>query len=269
MNTMRVAPPRPVRASARTWAVLNAVALFLVWMFATYLLEGRIELMRQSPIGTGRWLYVLVANVLIGTVAAAWLLRGMLAERVVTVEQLGFRGLRRSLIAIALAVVAGAAFLLLQRQVAWTPLLMLNAFALVLQTTIAEVMVCWVVLGTSVESLAQKWGRVVAVAVAIVVSNLFFAVYHYAHSAPFNQTSMVLLLLLPGLVAALVFFLGRDIFATMIVQNCLGMIGVTQAVDRAFFGRPLWVLYLLTTISVAVLLVAYVWLRRQTPGSHS
>ena len=69
-------------------------------------------------------------------------------------------------------------------------------------------MVCWAVIGVSVQALAQPRGRVVAVLLAVVVTDLLFGVYHYTHSAPFNQTWMVALLLLPGLVTSLVYFLG-------------------------------------------------------------
>jgi hypothetical protein len=51
-------------------------------------------------------------------------------------------------------------------------------------------------------------GRVVAVLLAVVVTDLLFGVYHYTHRASFNQTWMVALLLLPGLVTSLVYFLG-------------------------------------------------------------
>jgi hypothetical protein len=263
MSAVRIARPQSLKISTRAQAVWGALALFVVWMAATYFLEGRIDLIRQSPVGAGRWTYVLVANVLIGTVGAGWALSRMLGNGLVSLQQMGFRSGRRTLVAVVLAAAAGAALLIVQKQVVWEPVLLINTFALVLQTTIAEVLVCWVVFGTGIEQFAKGWGRVAAIFVAILASNLVFGIYHYAHSAPFNQTAMVLFLMIPGLVTSLVYFLGRDIYATIIVQNCLGMIGVAQSVNREFFGQPLVVLYLLTVLSVAALLGVHWVLHRQ------
>jgi hypothetical protein len=260
MNSIRVSQPQTIAVSARNTSIQAlcwSLALFLVWTAATYLFEGRVELLKQSPLGWGRWLYVVVANILVGTIAATGVLRSILTAQVATVEQMGFATLPRTLLAIALAVVAGSAFLRMQQEVIWTPMLLLNAFAMVLQTTIAEVLVCWVVIGVSVQALAQPRGRMMAVLLAVIATDLLFGIYHYAHSAPFNQTWMVALLLLPGLVTSLVYFLGRDIYAAMIIQNCLGMVGVTQSVNMEFFSQPLYSLYLLTALSVIALIGAH------------
>lgn len=50
------------------------IAVYLVWILATYLLEGRISLL-QKPDPLGRLIYAIVANIAIGTVAAIWLLK--------------------------------------------------------------------------------------------------------------------------------------------------------------------------------------------------
>ncbi|NTU85018.1 MAG: hypothetical protein HGA45_37585 [Chloroflexales bacterium] len=52
-------------------------------------------------------------------------------------------------------------------------------------------LVCWALLGGTVEGLLRPRGRALAVVSAIVVADLLFGLFHYAHSAPFNQLSMV------------------------------------------------------------------------------
>ncbi len=58
-------------------------------------------------------------------------------------------------------------------------------------------------------------------------------VYHYAHSAPFNTTQMVLLLSVVGLVTSAFFFVSRDIAGTIVFHNFLGTFGVVQALSAA------------------------------------
>ena len=78
------------QVSNTTGAIVLALATFLVWTLAMYLLEGRINLL-QEPTIAGRFVYVLVANVLIGTLGAIWVLRSLIDFQFVTVEQAGFR----------------------------------------------------------------------------------------------------------------------------------------------------------------------------------
>lgn len=47
-----------------TSAVSWSLAVYLVWTLATFMLEGRINLLQQPTIA-GRYAYVLIANVLI------------------------------------------------------------------------------------------------------------------------------------------------------------------------------------------------------------
>jgi hypothetical protein len=132
----------------------------------------------------------------------------------------------------------------------------------------AEVVVCWALVGVSFEALARPKGKLIAILVGIITANLLFAVYHFAHSAPFNQLNMVLFLLIPGLLTSLVYFLGRDIYATILFHNFLGMTGVMQNIDLTFFSQPLYPLYGLALISVLALIGADLllvgWVKQQS-----
>ena len=65
----------------RTQAVASAIGLFAVWILATYLLEARLGTL-VKPDATSRFVYTVVANVLIGTVGAALVIRALsFAER--------------------------------------------------------------------------------------------------------------------------------------------------------------------------------------------
>jgi hypothetical protein len=125
------------------------------------------------------------------------------------------------------------------------------------------VLVCWVIVGGSVEALARPKGRLLAIVLALVAADVLFGLYHFGHSVPFNQLSTVLFLMLPGLVTSLVYFLGRDVYAAILIQNFLGMIGVMRNMDLDFFRQPLYPLYALTLISILALVIIH-WLLVRT-----
>ena len=92
--------------------------LYLVWCLATWFFEGRVNLLQQ-PTPIGRATYVIVANILVGIVGVAWLLRSSLAHGFTTLDQLGFRSPRRTLVAVALADVVGVRPMLIVGTVFW------------------------------------------------------------------------------------------------------------------------------------------------------
>jgi hypothetical protein len=239
--------------------------LFLAWTLATYSLEGRIGLTRH-PTVLGRVLYVVIANVLIGVFAAGWVLRSALRAGEVSSEQLGFRSLPRTLIAVALALVAALGAFALLNPPSLEPIILMNLFAQVLPVSTAEVVVCWALIGVGVEALMRARGRALALVLGIVAADVLFGLYHFAHSAPFNQLGTVLFLMLPGVVTSLVYFLGRDIYAAIAIQNFAGMIGVGRNIDLMFFREPRYPLLLLALLSVAALIGAHVWMRRPNAG---
>jgi hypothetical protein len=246
---------------------LFSILVYLLWVAATYLLEGRVNLMvRPTPLG--RTLYVLIANVAIGIGLAGWILRLALVSGVATQEQLGFRSAWRTAAAVVIAALVGCGIFLVQRPASLNPIVVLNAFAQVLTVSIAEVLVCWAAIGITFQSLSRPYGRAISMFVGFVTADLFFGVYHFAHSAPFNQVHMVLFLMLIGLVTGLAYFLARDIYATILIQNVLGMIGVMQNIDVTFFSQPLYPLYVLMLISVLALVGFDILVLRRGSGSR-
>lgn len=227
---------------------LIAVVVYLAWVAATYLFEGRVNMMMR-PTPLGRATYVLIANVAIGIGLAG----SALDAGTMTLKQLGFRSIRRTVIAIVIAGLAGFALFLFQNRPSRDPIVVLNVFAQVLTVSIAEVVVCWALIGGMSEGLTRRYGRWLSLIIGIVAADLLFGAYHLAHSAPFNQPNMVLFLMIPGLVTSLIYFLGRDIYATIVFHNFLGMLGVIQSIDVAFFSRPLYPLYVLMAVSILAL----------------
>src|SRR5918993_3069051 len=173
-------------------ALTLAIGLYLVWVLATYLLEGSIHtLLRPEAMGA-RLSYALVANVLIGIGGSALVIRFLSRAGTVSTQQAGFRGLAHAVIAVAVGVAIGFAFYALQGAPSWNPIVLINAYAQVLVGSIAEVLVCWAVIGSLSQSVLQEGrGRWLSLIFAAVIASVFFGVYHLAHSPPFNQVPVV------------------------------------------------------------------------------
>jgi membrane protease YdiL (CAAX protease family) len=195
--------------------------------------EGRILALLRPEAVVDRILYTAVANMSIGIFLALWLFRNGHRAGITTKESTGFRNLSRTLPAVIIGLVLGFIFLLLQSPPSLDPIVLLNVYAQVFTVTIAEVAICWALIGAAFEGAVRNHGRAVPLITGIVLASLFFGVYHLGHSPPFNQPSMIAFLSLVGLLTGLVFFFGRDIYATMAFHNFLGVIGVMQTPNTA------------------------------------
>jgi hypothetical protein len=251
------------RIKSRNALKLMAIALsvYIIWVVATYILEGRIHLFQKvDPIG--RMTYVVIANIAIGTVLSAIAMRYLLKAQLLKPEQLGLSKSRlRTAAIIASATAGGLVLFMLQNPTTLEPIVVLNAFMQVLPVSIAEVMVCWALIGSSFESLIRNnnnKGRIVSSAIiGAVAASVLFGLYHYAHSPPFNQTSVVLFLMLPSIATAVTYFLGRDIYAAVIVQNFMGIVGVLAGLSNLeIYRQPMVPIYALSAVSVAALVIS-------------
>jgi hypothetical protein len=119
-----------------------ALSIYIIWLAATYVLEGRIHLFQKvDPIG--RITYVVIANIAVGTVLSAIAIRYLLKAQLVKPEQLGLNKSRlRTAAVIASAAAGGLALFVLQNPRTTEPIVVFNAFMQVLPVSIAELMVC-------------------------------------------------------------------------------------------------------------------------------
>jgi Na+-transporting NADH:ubiquinone oxidoreductase subunit NqrB len=225
-------------------------------------LEGRIRTLLRPEAAFDRALYAVVANLLVGTVAAAWVVRGMVTDRHVDGRDAGFGPPARSAAAVAAGLILGFGLYVAQGAPIFDPVALANAFAQVLVVSVAEVMVCWAAIGSAVEATlrARGWRRVHAALGAAVAASLLFGLHHYAHSPPFDSHAMVALLTAVGLATGVFFFVSRDVYGTVAFHNWLGVFGVAQAMRASgtldALSAPRVPLLALGAASVAVLLAA-------------
>jgi hypothetical protein len=242
-----------------TTAVGSALCLFAAWTLATWFLEGRIETLLRPEARVDRAIYAIIANLLIGIVAAIAILRVLVGRGWVAKHASGFGSRRPSAVWLAIAFVLGPALYVLQGAPSREPTVLLNAFSQVLVVSAAEVVVCWVVVGVTVEALLNARGRAISVIGAALVASVLFGAYHFAHSAPFNTPGMVALLAGVGMVTSAFFFLSRDVYATILFHSFLAVFGVVQALvasgqlsDFAALQPPLLVMAGATIVVLAL-----------------
>lgn len=210
-------------------AIAVALSVFAVWTVATWLLEGRIQTLLRPEAVADRAIYAIVANLLIGVTLALGVLRFLIGRGWLTRAASGFGRSTPSGARLIIGFGFGIALYLLQGAPSLDPVVLTNAFAQVLVVSAAEIVVCWAVVGATVKVFLKPRGRVVSVVGAGLAASALFGVYHFAHSPPFNTLGMVALLTAVGLATSAFFFITRDIYATLVFHNFLGMFGVVQA----------------------------------------
>ena len=105
-----------------------ALSIYVIWVAATYILEGRIHLFQKvDPIG--RITYVVIANIAIGTVLSAIAIRYLMRAQLVKPEQLGLNKSRlRTAAIITLAAAGGLILFMVQNPRTTEPIVAFNVF---------------------------------------------------------------------------------------------------------------------------------------------
>jgi len=240
--------------------IILSFSLFLLWTLSTYLLEGRLLTFLRPDAVVDRLIYILVANFIIGIGLSIVILRHLALKNLISVQKAGFQSIKHTSITVVIGLVLGISIYFLQNPPTMHPVVILNAFFQVLSVTIAEILVCWVVIGSAFESGFENLGKYHSVIIAIILSSILFGLYHYAHSPPFNTIEMVSFLSFIGLFTGLFFFISRNVYATIVFHNFFGIKGVLQALDKAdqlssyeVFHPPLLITAIIALISLIVM----------------
>ena len=211
-----------------------AIILFLVWTLVTFIMEGRIRTLLRPEAKRARLAYAVVANMLIGTAGAMLAIYLIMkvsdgTSAATSAATYGFAPLGRTLVSIVVGLALGSLIFALQRPPSWNMTVLLNGYSQTLVVSIAEVLVCWSVLGASFTTTVSGLGAVPSILAGLLLSALAFGLYHFAHSPPFNTVRLVLVLSVVGLVTGTFFFVSRDVYGTILFHNFLALKGVTQA----------------------------------------
>ena len=91
-----------------------------------------------------------------------------------------FQPIKRTLIVVAITGVIGYFYYIVQYSISLDTIILLNVFAQTLPTFIAEVVICWVILGIAFESFIQPDGRrgrgrrITSIIIGAIVATILF-----------------------------------------------------------------------------------------------
>jgi len=75
---------------------------------------------------------------------------------------------------------------------------------------------------------------------------------------------MVLFLMYPGVLTSIVYFIGRDIYATIVFHNFQALYGVTNNVNIDSLLNPIYPIVVLAIVSILVLVLSNLLVIRKT-----
>ncbi|HEX6433595.1 MAG TPA: CPBP family glutamic-type intramembrane protease, partial [Gemmatimonadales bacterium] len=232
--------------------ILAAIALYVIWTLATFLLEGQKKTFLKPASSRDRLVYALVANLLIGTLSSILLIHWFAPDSVPPWP--GFAP-PRVLLSVTAGLVLGVVLLAIQRPPTWNPLVLVNGYAQTLVVSIAEVLVCWALLGAAVTLSTAGLGTTVSVIVGLLVASIAFGAYHFGHTAPFNTPQVVIGLSVVGLATGLFFVISGDIYGTIAFHNFSAVKGVTGSLSKQGlleqFRRPQPALLVMAVVALA------------------
>jgi hypothetical protein len=221
---------------------------------------------RPEAVGL-RLAYALIANLAIGILLPLWAIRWAIREKVGTPSDFGFSGAARIAVGVLAAALAGYALFRLGQAESTHPVVLANSFAQVWVVSVAEIVVCWALVGGTLHAALRAWSRWGAILVAATAASVLFGAYHFAHSAPFNQVGMVVFLSGIGLATSIWWFASRDVYGTAVFHNFFGVTGVLAALkagglvpEQPELAVPLVVTALVATAAIVGPHVA--WVRR-------
>jgi hypothetical protein len=160
----------------------------------------------------------------------------------------------------------GFALFIIQKPASLNAIVILNVFSQTLPGSIAEVVICWSLVGTTFEStfFRCKSKKLVSIILAATVSTILFGIDHFAHSPPFNQPIMVVFLMYPGVLTRIVYFVGRDVYAAISFHNFQALFGVMNNTNIESLLHPIYPVIMMAMASIAILVLSDLLVIRKT-----
>jgi hypothetical protein len=206
----------PALRKATIRLLLIPFAVYMAWMLETFLLEGSMNLfVRFDP--AGLFLYTIIACIITGMILPLLCIRKAFITGAVNMFQIGFRSLRRTILAGILTCIIGYGAVIIFSPFGTDRLMFANAFLLLLPGAIASVMICFVLIGTHVQAFVRSGGALLSLSLGIMVIAMLFGMTIFAYFPAVMVKDTVFVSVGVGIIAGLFFFAVRDVYATTIV----------------------------------------------------
>ena len=220
-KSRNIMPKPPHLRSTLVRLVIIPFAVFFVWMFENFLLEGNIRLLSHSNT-LALVIYTAFSCIIVGILVPVLFIRRSFVSGDVNMFQIGFRPVRRTVTACAVTGLIVYAGLVLFSPFGSDRMTGITAVFFLLPTAIASIMVCWVLVGTHIQAFFRSGGVLVSILYGIVVTAIFFDCTSFAHAGLSGSGGKFPVFFLIGIIVALFFFAIRDIYASaMLLAFCL------------------------------------------------
>jgi hypothetical protein len=206
----------PALRKATIRLLLIPIAVYAAWMLETFLLEGSMNLfMRFDP--AGLFLYTIIACIITGMILPLLCIRKAFITGAVNMFQIGFRSLRRTILAGVLTCIIGYGAVIIFSPFGTDRFMFANAFLLLLPGAIASVIICFVLIGTHIQAFVRSGGALLSLSLGIIVTAMLFGMTTFAYFPAVIVKDTVFVFVGVGIIAGLYFFAIRDVYATTIV----------------------------------------------------
>ena len=258
---MKPTPPSSNPYSPVIRLLLIPFLVFLAWLLEIFLLAGNARLL-EHPDPVSIAIYTIIGCVLTGMIIPVICIRKAFVTGAVNMFQIGFRTIRRTLLACSVTGAIGFGMVILFNPFGTDRLAFANAFLLLLPTSAATVMVCWVLAGTHVQAFVRSGGAVLSISTGVVITSILFASATLAASPSVRQEGILFWPVCTGIGAALFFFAVRDVWATIILVTGSGVFTGAGTFDPVSLHGTSPGIYASSLLAVAVLLALHIWLSR-------
>jgi hypothetical protein len=251
--------PNPFSPAIRL--LLIPFLVYLAWLLEIFLLAGNNHLL-EHPEPAGIALYTVIGCILTGMVIPIICIRKAFITGAVNMFQIGFRTIRRTILACSATGAIGFGMMLLFNPFGTDRIAFANALILLLPTAIASVMVCWVLVGTHVQAFVRGGGAVLSITVGVVITSLLFMSATLAENPSIRQEGALFWPIGIGIGAALFFFAVRDVYATVIMVAGSIVFARAGTFDPGSLQGTHPGIYASSLLAVVVLLALHIYLSR-------
>ena len=233
--------------------------VYLAWLLEIFLLAGNNHLL-EHPEPVGIALYTVIGCILTGMIIPIICIRKAFMSGAVNLFQIGFRTVRRTILACSFTGAVGFGLIILFNPFGTDRIAFANAFLLLLPTAAASVMVCWVLAGTHVQAFVRTGGAVLSITSGVVITSLLFASATLVANPSVRSEGALFWPVCIGMGAGLFFFAVRDIYATIIVVAGSGVFAGAGTFDPVYLRGTHPGIYLSSLLVIAALLALHIYL---------
>jgi len=255
-----VAAQSPVLRPATIRLLVIPFTVYIAWLLEIFLLEGSLDLFYRfdPPL---LFVYTLIACILTGIIVPLLCVRTAFVSGTVNLFQIGFRSLRRTIIACTLTGIICYGAVIFLNPFGTDRFAFAHALLFFLPGAIASVMICWVLAGTHVQAFVRGGGMVISISAGIMVTALLFGMTTFAYFPAAIRQDIFFSLVSTGIIGAFFFFAVRDVYSTSLVVGVCSVFAMSDRISLHYLQDPVYI-WINAILAIGVLAGIHLYLSR-------